>query len=117
MTDVTHTEDPKFDGRAGSFASYDEKVTLRKRISAMGPAKKAAHLLLHMSYVARKVCLPAGRDVIGNSDGAEQILKIPRERFAPDAIDSISQDMAKFMDFKRTGQTLGAYVMELEMLR
>ena len=44
----------------------------------MEPEKKAAHLLLHMSDVARKVCLSVGRDVIGNLDGAEQILKILR---------------------------------------
>ena len=94
MTEVAHTEVPKFDGRARPFANYEEKVTLRKRTPALGPEKKAAHLLLHMSDVARKVCLPVGRDVIGNLDGAEQILKIPRERFAPDAIDSVFQDIA-----------------------
>ena len=83
----------------------------------MEPEKKAAHLLLHMSDVARKVCLSVGRDVIGNLDGAEQILKILRERFAPDAIDSIFQDMAKFMYFKRTGQNMDTYIMKFEMMR
>ena len=90
---------------------------MRKRISAMGPAKKAAHLLLHMSDVARKVCLSVGKDVIGNLDGAEQILQIPRDRFAPDAIDLISQDMVKFILFKRTDQPMDTYIIEFEMLR
>ena len=67
-TEVTTTEAPKFDGRAGSFANYEETVNLRKRISAMGPGKEAAHLLLHMSDVARTVCLSAGRGVFGNLD-------------------------------------------------
>ena len=39
----------------------------------MGPEKKAAHLPLNMSDVARKVCFSVGRDIIGNLDGAEQI--------------------------------------------
>ena len=56
MTEVARAEVPTFDGRAGSFANYVEKVILRKRISTMGPEKEAAHLLLHMSDVARKVC-------------------------------------------------------------
>ena len=68
----------------------------------MVPAEKAAHLLWHMSDVSWKVCLPGGKDVIGNADGVEQILEILRGRFAHDAIGSIFQDMAKFMYFKRT---------------
>ena len=63
--------------------------TTRQKASAMEPEKKAAHLLLHMLDVARKVCLPAGRDVIDNLDGVEQISRILRERSAPDAIDPI----------------------------
>ena len=70
-----------------------------------------------MSDVAREVCLSVGRDVIDNLDGAEQISRSLRERFAPDAIDSIFQDMAKFMYSKRTDRTMGTYVMEFEMLR
>ena len=106
-TEVTSTEGLKFDGHAGPSANYEEKVHLRKRISAMGPEKEAARSLFHMSDVARNVCLPAGRGVIGNLDVAELILKILRDRFAPDAIDSISQDMAKFMFVRRAGQTMG----------
>ena len=79
--------------------------------------KKAAHLLLRMSDVAKKVCSNAGRDVIDNLDGAYQILRISHERFAPNAIDSIFQDMVKFLYFKRTEQTIDAYIMEFETLR
>ena len=83
----------------------------------MDPEKKAAHLLRHMSDVARKVRLNAGRREIGNLDGVGQISRISRERFAPDAIDSISQDMEKFLYFTRTEQTMDTYIMEFEMLR
>ena len=58
-----------------------------------------------------------GQDVIGNSDGAEQILEISRERFAPDAVDSVSRDVAKFMYFKLSGQIMGTYLLEFDMLR
>ena len=77
----------------------------------------AAHSHLHMSDVARKVCLSVGRNVIGNLDEAEQISRIQRERFAPDAIDSIFQDLVKFMNFKRTKRKMDTYIMEFEMLR
>ena len=40
-----------------------------------------------LSDVARRVCLSVGRDVIGSLDGAEQISRILRERFAPGDID------------------------------
>ena len=55
--------------------------------------------------------------VVGNSDGAAHISRTSRERFAPDAIDSISQDMARFMYFEQTDRTLDTYMMEFEMLR
>ena len=58
-----------------------------------------------------------GADVVGNIDGAEQVLRILRERFAPDAIGSIFQDMAEIMYSKRTGQNTDTYLMEFDMLR
>ena len=83
----------------------------------MGPGKKAAHILLHTSDVARKVCAPAGKDVVGNLDGAEQILEIPRERLAPDAIDTEFQDVATLMGSKRTDQDMDTYLLKFDMSR
>ena len=57
------------------------------------------------------------KDVIGNIDGVEQISKILRKSSAPDVIDSIFQDMVKFMYFKLTGRNLATYLMEFDMLR
>ena len=79
--------------------------------------KKAAHLLLHMADVARKVCLTVGKDVIGNQDGVGQILCILRNRFAPDKVDCIFQDITKFMYFKRTTQEMDTYLLEFDILR
>ena len=67
----------QFCGKGGPVESYFHG----------GPRKKAINLLLHMSDVARKVCMAVGRDVVGNIGGAARISGNPRERFAPDAID------------------------------
>ena len=58
-----------------------------------------------------------GKDATGEIDGAGQILRIPGERFAPDAIDSIFQDVAKFAYFKRADQATDTRLMEFHMLR
>ena len=58
------------------------KGSCRKKTFAMDPDEKAARALSHESAVARKACMPVGEDVIGNLDGADQIPKISRERFA-----------------------------------
>ena len=98
MSGVAHVMNaPAFDGRAGSFANYEETAGLRIQISTTGPQKRAAKLLLRASDVARKVCMAGGKDVVGNIDGVEQISRISRERCAPDAIDGVFQDMATLM--------------------
>ena len=84
------------------------KGSCRKKTFAMDPDEKAARALSHESAVARKACMPVGEDVIGNLDGAQQISEIPRERLAPDAIDNVFQDMAKFTYFKPADQDMDA---------
>ena len=111
ITEVASTEVPKFDGQATSFADYEGKVLSWRRVSTMGPGKQASRLLLHMSDVA------VGKDVPGNSGGVDQILEISRGRLAPNSIGSISQDVVKFMYFKRTAQTIDTCIMEFERLR
>ena len=59
----------------------------------MGPEKKPAHLLRHMSEVVREVFLSVSRDFFGNLDGAEHISKILRGCFEHEAIDSVFRDM------------------------
>ena len=58
-----------------------------------------------------------GKDPIGSDDGARQILRIPRERFAPGAIGASYQDVVEFMKSRQTDQTMGAYLMEFGVLR
>ena len=117
MTDQLQIAVPTFDGKRNSFPNYEEKVSIWRNISPLPPDQKASHLLLHMSDVARKVCLTVGKDVIGNMDGVESILRILRNRFAPDKIDCIFQDIQKFSHFTRTTQDMDTYLLEFEMLR
>ena len=83
----------------------------------MDPEKKAAHLLLHMSDVALTVCVTAGEDVIGNLYRLEQMLRIPRKCFAPDAIGSIFQDVVTLMYFRRADPEIDANLVDFDALR
>ena len=73
MTDQLQIVVPTFDGKKSSLLNYEEKVLTWRNISPVPPDQKASHLLLHMSDVARKVCLTIGKDVVGNVDGVEAI--------------------------------------------
>ena len=94
MSDQLQIIVPTFDGKRNSYLNYEEKVLIRKNISPLQADQKASHLLLHMNDVARKVRLTVGKDVIGNLDGVEAILKISRHRLAPDKADCIFQDFS-----------------------
>ena len=49
--------------------------------------------------------------------GADGILNIPREYFAPDASVHVSHQVAKFLQCKRTDQTMERCSLELDILR
>ena len=85
---------------------------MRRQISPMVPQKRAANLPLRMADIARKVCMSAGKDSVGNVDGVAQTLRILPGQLAPGAIDSIFQDMAKFMCFKRADQYKDTHLLE-----
>ena len=102
---------PVFDRHASSFANHEGKVALWAQIPTTEPQKRAANLLLHMTDVAGRVCMSVGKDVIGNIDGVAHTPRILRERFAPDAIGSILQDVAKFTYLKRADQNADTYLL------
>ena len=93
MSDQLQIAVPTFDGKRSSFLNYEEKVLIWRNISPLPPGQKASRLLLHSRDVAREVCLTIGKDVVGNMDGVEAILKISRHRFAPDKVDCSFQDI------------------------
>ena len=83
----------------------------------MGPQKRAANLPPQMSDIARTVCMSAEEGSIGNVDGVALILRILRERFAPDANDSIFQDAVKLTCFKSARQNTDVFPLEFVLLR
>ena len=52
-----------------------------------------------------------------NVEGAEKALKIPCEKFAPDAVDSIFQDVVQFSQFEKAGQRAAVILVEFDKLR
>ena len=107
---------PPFDGRASPFANYKTNyANSRSRIPTLDPAKRPANLLLNLVDIAREVRMAVGKDRIGNNDGAQQIPRILRRRFAPDAICASYPEVAKFMDFERPDQTMAVYLMKFEV--
>ena len=64
-----------------------------------------------MEAVARQVRLAAGSDFVANNDGAEWKLGILKTYFAPDVVDSVRQEVARFLQLKRTDQTMGDYLV------
>ena len=83
----------------------------------MDPDGRAVNLLFRMSGFAAKACATVGEDVVGNNDGARQISGILRERVLLGAIDSIFQDMAKFMVCRRADPNTDAFSIEFDILR
>ena len=114
---ANYLHEPPFGGKASSFASYEEAVNLWNQNSTLEPGKRATNLLLHMTDIARTVCTTVNKDHIGNTHGVPQILRLLRGRYAPNAIDAIYHEVAKFANFQRADQTTAAYLMEFDVLR
>ena len=49
-------------------------------------------------------------------DAAAAITLLPREHFAPDALDSVDQDVALFLQLKRTTRSIGEYPAKFDLL-
>ena len=105
------------DGKAPSLPIFEEVEMPQGRIPTLGPRKRAANSLLRITDIAREVCMTVGEDHSGGNDVAQQISRILRERFAPDAINSTYPDVLKFTNIRRAGQTVGTYSMEFDMIR
>ena len=80
-------------GKVESFANYPQQVELSRQVATLNPAKRAPALILHTFSVARKVCMAAGGDVIMSRDGVEKISELLSDHFAPEAADSVYQEV------------------------
>ena len=96
---------PAFDGRGSSFIKYGRRVPLWRQVANSGPSQQGSALVLLIN-VARQVCSRAGEDTFLRGDGAETLLGIFCEYFAPGAVDSISLGVVRVLQFKRTDEKL-----------
>ena len=80
---------PSFGGKGSSSASYEETATLWSQVTNSESGKQAAALILPPADATRQVRMTSGKGDVLKNDGARQILRISRERSAPDAADTI----------------------------
>ena len=83
----------------------------------MEPSSRAAALVSYMNSVARQVRLSAGGKHFEDTDGASRVLEISRNYFAPGDAGSINKGVARFIKFRRTGETVGRYIAEYGLLQ
>ena len=74
----------------------------RRYCGPKSPIWGAAALILRMRDVACQACVTSGRNYIMPGDGAQQILRISRGHYAPDAVDAIYREVDRFAHVKRT---------------
>ena len=78
---------------------------------------RASVLISHMHPAPRQVCLADSNDILGRSDGVNEILEISRNYPAPAAADAIHQEVMRYMRLKRTEQSIAEYAAEYYLLR
>ena len=61
--------------------------------------------------------MTGGKGCVENNDGARRILRIIWKRGAPGAVDEIYQEVAKFMNSKRTDQSMDVSLTEFDVSR
>ena len=66
----------------------------------LGPVKRAAALNLHMGSVARENCMALSNDQLSCPEGAAKILQVLRNCLAPEEVDSICHEVARFFAFQ-----------------
>ena len=108
---------PSSGGRGESFANYAPEVELWNRVTNLDPIKRASAVVLHISPVAREVCVAADNDQLLDQSGAAKILQVSRDYFASEAAGPIYQEVVRFLQFKRTAHMMDEYLAPLDLLR
>ena len=103
-----------FDDRSAHFLDYEHQAHLWMRSARAEVPARASLLVLHMRPVPRQVCLAEGSDISGRSDGVAGISDIPGNYFAPEAADSIHQQVVRFSRIRRTDQSIDEYIVEFD---
>ena len=106
---------PFSDRKGESFANCNREVELWRRVTNLGPAKRASALMLEMDVVARKVCVATWGDQISGQDGAIEIMKSSHDSFALDTAGSVYQEVARFSQFELANRTTDAYLARSDL--
>ena len=85
----------------------------------MAPGRQSRPFEARMALIPQiaRLAFAAGGNFVESSVGAERILDILEDSFAPDAVDSVNRAVARFLQFKRAGQTTDVYFVEFDFLR
>ena len=108
---------PVFAGGGASFLDFEQQVRLRMRTTKTEVAARASLLALQLRPAPRQVCLAAGGNISGHQDGATRILDIRRSYFAPEAAHAIRQQVTRFTNYRRSGQSVDECIAEFDLLR
>ena len=89
------------------------------RVTNLGPSRRAAALVLHMSSTAAKYDNndEATGDHLANNDEAERIANSLRNYFARETVTSISQEAARSLQLRRADRAVGGFAAEYDPLR
>ena len=69
-------------------------------------AAHASLLVPHMQPAPRQVCLAECGHVLDPYEKVPRILETLRSFFAPEVVDAIRQQVARFVNFRRSGQSV-----------
>ena len=108
---------PASNGGGASFLGSERQVCLWMRMTKMGPASRASALALRVNSVGGQGCLSSGGGQLGDNDGATRMLEILRNYFAPEAADSICQEVVRCTQYRRAGRPIDEHIVAFDSLR
>ena len=111
MDKIVSTHVLAFGGKGSSFLDYEQRVTLWNRAAEIHASKRASLRVLHMGPTARQICLHSGGDSFMEGVEVVAVVQVSRRRFLPDATDQVFQDVTKFLNHKRTDQTIERFLL------
>ena len=70
-----------------------------------------------MGPAARDVCMVVGGEQLWESDGVTKSMQMLRDSFAPEALNFVRREVARFMHFKRSTHTMEENLVRFDLLR
>ena len=81
----------------------------------MGTVKRASALIPNMGPVAREVCVASGSDWNTDQGGLLRTVQLLNDYVSPGAADSVYQEVALSMQFKRTARTTDGCSVSIDL--